>query len=112
MKGSICRVRNTRLGLKMAHPARGQAAIGWVLIRLGRPQPTGRVEHGNVLDLTRAALREEPDAPLYVYLNDDAYRGSRCHTDGLGREQHLVMVNQVAAQLAEEGYNITICEVE
>lgn len=105
-EGTVFRVRNTRLGLKL-----GLKELGWALLQLRRPEPTGVTEHGDPLVLARQALRDQPGSPLLVYLNDEAYQGTRGHQDGLPRELHLLKVNQIAAELAEEGLHVTVMEI-
>ncbi|RIA37456.1 hypothetical protein DFR49_3341 [Hephaestia caeni] len=111
MKGSINRTQNTRLGVKLA-----AGGTGWALILRERPRRVS-TKNGDPLDLARAAAiawnaREDGPFTMWSYLNDDAFAQSIAARDGMTREAHIVQVNRIAAQLAGEGFHVTICEVE
>lgn len=110
-KGLVTRVRNTRAGFKIA-----STTIGWTILQRQRPKAIAE-QAGDPLTLARAAARswdEKANGPLtlFTYLNDDAFAESRAAQDGMTREAHIVTINRIASALAEEGFNVTICEVE
>jgi hypothetical protein len=115
MAGRIRRTTNLRLGLKIgARPERAEAHIGWAALRL-RPKLL-REEPGDPLEFARRAIHRwdvERDGPftIFVYGDDEAYAASLGARDGLSLDEHRARVEAVAAALAGEGYDLTICEI-
>ena len=113
--GSVTVTKNTRLGIKIGQAAnRAEAHIGWALIQRGRPKAAGYRIAGDPLALARQAALDQAGAPLtiYRYENDDAYAKAQGRKDGLSRAAHWALVQSIADQLASEGFDIIICEIE
>lgn len=110
MSGSIVRTKNTDLGVKI-----GTNAVGWTLIKRSRPKRLSE-EYGDVLAKAREAAqtmkKEGEPLTVYAYENDEAYASSLAARDGLPRSAHTEMVDFIAEQLASEGFDIVICEVD
>lgn len=114
MAGSINRTRNTVLGLKFGWTQdRRDGAWGWALLKRARPKLCALPLGGDPLALAREAARENgQELTLFAYMSDEAFAGSLGARDGMTRAAHTVQINRIASQLAEEGFHITICEVE
>ena len=66
--------------------------------------------------LSRKAAQEQKNEglalTLFSYLNDEAFASSQGAKDGLSRQDHGEMIEFIAAQLASEGFDIIICEID
>lgn len=115
--GSVTRTRNTRLGIKMGLASdKTNQAIGWALFKQRRPKPAAGRQFGDVLTLTRKAAQEQQNEgkvlTVFTYLNDAAFAQAIAAQDGISRGDHSEMVEFIAAQLASDGFDIIVCEIE